>query len=251
MIRYDYHMHSSYSYDSYAAIEDMVEKACRVGLAEIAITDHIEFGFPDKDIASPRGVAANVAKIHKIRDKYENHLSVLAGIELGLKPDMADAAKKIAQTNGLDIIIGSIHDIYSLGFSHVKYFENMLSSITTSDSWDVLGHIDYISRYDNVDKARYYTDYKEVINEILKYIIGVGKGIEINTSRFSGGVHPYPDIIARYKELGGEIITIGSDAHSPEGIAAGFDIAYDMLQNLNIQYTARFRRREPFFAKID
>ena len=118
----------------------------------------------------------------------------------------------------------------------------------------MLGHIDYVVRYGNKKQEEYsYEANKDIIDEILKHLILNGKGIELNTAGFKYGLgfcHPYPEIIKRYKELGGEIITIGSDGHKPEHIAYDFGKVKDILTACNFKYYTEFKERTPIFRKI-
>ena len=120
--------------------------------------------------------------------------------------------------------------------------------------FDVLGHIDYIVRYGK-RKEKFYT-YEEVqdeIEEILKNLIATGRGLEVNTAGWKYGLkfcHPQPGIIKRYRELGGEIITIGSDAHLPEYVGYEFSRAEEVLRQCGFRYYAQFRNRKPEFIKL-
>ena len=92
----------------------------------------------------------------------------------------------------------------------------------------------------------------EEIDEVLKTAINMGKGIEINTSgmKYLGFCHPHIDILKRYRELGGEIITIGSDAHNPEKIASDFKAAEEILTACGYDFYAEFHKRKPIFKKL-
>ena len=270
MIKFDYHIHTSHSIDSKSSMDDMILRAMDLGLEEIAITDHVDFTYPDNAILSPFGVADNVLKIREMREKYAGKISILTGIEFGLRTDTAEVTQEIADTFDFDFIIGSAHEIGEFDFSYMAsgklyqnrtkyeayglYLGNLLDTIIACDSWDVLGHLDYVERYGIYeDKSLHYADFSDIIDEILRYVISLGKGIELNTSGYRygrGSSYPGADIIARYKALGGEIITIGSDAHCPAHIAIGFEEAYDVLRNMGIHHIARFKQRTPIFTKI-
>ena len=116
------------------------------------------------------------------------------------------------------------------------------------------GHIDYIVRY-GPDQNRNYTyqTYQEILDEILKTLIQKGVGIELNTGGFHYGLgepNPCTDLIRRYRQLGGEIITIGADAHKPEHIAYAFDKAAQILQSCGFSYYTVFGRRNTDFIKL-
>ena len=267
MIRYDYHIHTSHSFDSYASIEAVIQSAEHAGLREIAITDHIDFSYPDNKVVSPLGAEANIAKVHRARREHDGYLSILGGVELGLRPDVANAAMQITERLDYDLVLGSTHEFYEVSYgsheyyeglskqeAYLRYFANLYNTICSVDAWDVLGHIDYIKRYGMYrDKSLHYHEYRDIIDAILIYVISAGKGIEVNTSGIGSNCGIIPDIgiLARYKELGGEILTVGSDAHSPEGIAHGFEEALAVLQDVGIRYITAFKRRKPSFIKIE
>ncbi len=138
--------------------------------------------------------------------------------------------------------------------AYLGYFADVLNNVKTCDFFSVYGHIDFINRYGNyADKKMVYGDYKFITDEILKTLIEKGKGIEINTSGYRYGLghtHPQFELVKRYKELGGEIITVGSDAHVPEDIAKDFDKAYKMLEEAGFKYLTLFTDKKPEFVKI-
>lgn len=267
MIKFDYHTHSSHSPDSQTDMEDMVRRAIRRGLTEYAITDHIDFGYPNGEIISVYSIAENMQAMQAVAAKYASKIKVLAGVELSLRPDVAAITQDIVDTHDFDFVIGSTHDKQGIDFfwpefrqnrskneAYALYYEHMLDTVRTCDAYDVLGHFDYIKRlgkivYNDISDS----DNREIIDEILKTVIAKGKGIEINTAGISygiGHVHPHINILRRYVQLGGEIITVGSDAHNPQRIAQHFDTAHEMLQQLGVKYITRFDKRKPHFVKI-
>ena len=271
MIKFDYHTHTNHSFDGLATIDQMIQQAIALGLEEYAITDHLDFSYPDQRVLSPRGIDANVKLIEQARDKYSDKIKILVGVEFGLRPDLAEAGAKIAENYDFDIIIGSMHEINEIDFYLPNlyrgrtqrevfslYFENMLDTIKACDCFDVLGHIGYVERYARrhmggqvVDLK--YADYADIIDEILKAIINKNKGIEINTSGYAYGLrrtHPQADIVRRYRELGGEIITVGSDTHHPDNVGGSFDKAQAVLEEAGFAHITRFRNRKPEFIKF-
>ena len=268
MIKYDYHTHTSHSSDCSTPMEDMIRQAASLGLEEIAITDHMDFSYPENKMLSPLfGIAANIREINQMRERYTDDICVLIGAEINLRPDSKNVISEIVNTHNFDIIIGSVHEIGAVDFSNEKFYENrtkyeayslylqtVFEAITACSDWDILGHLCYIERYGNYDdKSLRHADLSDIIDEILKRVIHSGKGIEINTSSYHYGLgcpHPAPDIIARYIELGGEIFTIGSDAHRTESIDLGYSETYALLHNLGIKYISRFRNRVPEFVNV-
>ena len=167
-----------------------------------------------------------------------------------------------------DFVIGSSHvvhgyDPYFPPFwkthteeeGYREYFESILENIRAFDDFDVYGHIDYVVRYGPTRNENYtYARYSDVIDEILRLLIEKGKGIEINTGGFKYGLgHPNPceEILARYRELGGEIITVGADAHAPEHVGFAFEKVPQILKDAGFIYYTVFRKRKPEFIKIE
>lgn len=138
---------------------------------------------------------------------------------------------------------------------YLEYFESILENIQAFDGFDVYGHLDYVVRYGPDESERYdWKKYQEIIDEILSLLIMKGKGIELNTAGFKYGLsHPNPTegIIARYRELGGEIITIGADAHKPDDIAYDFGKVPALLKAAGFSGYTVFQSRKPKFIKLD
>ena len=130
----------------------------------------------------------------------------------------------------------------------------MLEDIKNTPDFDVLGHIDYVVRYGKNGAADYsYQKYADEIDAILRAVIERGKGIELNMAGLKYGLpfaHPHPDILRRYRELGGEIITVGADGHRPEHIAWDFEKADDILKSCGFRYYTEFKGRKPVFKLL-
>ena len=263
----DYHMHTNFSSDSKAPMEEMVKKSIEIGLKEIAITDHIDFDYPDKDYPFLYDYQTYQNSINFLKEKYSDKINILTGVEIGLQPHIKRSIDNLLISNSYDFIIGSTHCTdkkelcTSLYFenktkpqAYMQYFEDVLNSAKMYDCYNVYGHLDYIIRYGTYeDKSLDYNDYKEIIDEILITIIRKDKGIEINTSGFRYGLnctHPKLYVVKRYKELGGKIITVGSDAHSPEYIASNFDSAYNILREVGFKYITIFKNQKPIWLAI-
>lgn len=265
MYTIDYHMHTSFSTDSEAPMEEMIKAAVKKGCDEIAVTDHVDFDdrydFTDYNEYMPF--------IADLAEKYKKEIKVTFGVEIGLESLWADKVNALTAKFPFDFIIGSSHavctkDVY---FDQKEFFEGktkeqayniywdeMLKNINTCKDFCVYGHIDFISRYGMYeDNSLHYADYADRIDAVLKALIEKGKGIEINTSGFRYGIsntYPHIDILKRYKELGGEIVTVGSDAHRPEDVADHIDFAYDRLLEAGFKYITVFRARKPEFIKL-
>ncbi len=264
---WDTHMHTSFSGDSDAAPEDMIQRSIELGLPGICITDHLDLDFPESPDFVPLDPEAYTTTIPRLKEQYSDRFPVCFGIEIGLQPHLAQAHLDFVTSNDFDFVIGSSHavhgrDPYYPAFyegrperdAYMEYFESIVENILSFDDFDVYGHIDYTVRYGPTRNENYsYEAYQEILDVILKLLISHGKGIEINTAGFKYGLgHPNPteDIIRKYRELGGEIITIGSDAHAPSEIAWDFDKVPGILKDCGFSYYTVFRERSPEFIKL-
>lgn len=269
MITIDFHTHSSNSGDSETPMDQQITSAINKGIRHLCITEHMDMDFPYEKcpVSFDLDTETYFEEYKKNKIKYGNDIDLLFGVEYGLQPHLGDAMKKYVDSYPFDFVIGSAHlcdgiDVYYPEFyegrsekeAYRRYFEFELECLDTCKDFDVFGHLDYIVRYGpNKDKFYSYGEHKEVIDAILTKIVDIGKGIELNTSPLGKGLsHPNPteDIIKRYRELGGEIITIGSDAHIPENIAGHFNRAEEILVECGFTHYCYFKERKPVFVDI-
>ena len=267
MIISDYHNHTYFSADCEASAESMIEKAISLGLSRLCITDHMDpdMNFPDMDFTFD---IPEYQKKHKEwKEKYKDQIQILTGIELGLQPHIAKDLTQILASGHFDFVIGSAHlcdgidpyfPEYWVGKTEYegtyRYFEYILECIHAFDDFDVFGHVDYIVRYGPTKAENYsYHKYKEILDEILKALISKNIGLELNTAGLKYGLgfaHPHMDILKHYKELGGEIITVGSDGHKPEHLAYDFDKVPAILKEAGFEYYTMFKDRKTEFIKL-
>lgn len=272
MIFPDYHLHSSFSSDSEADISDIIDSAKAKGLSSLCITDHYDMDFPvfpdDPLMTFELDTDAYYSCMSKVRDSVAPDFDLRIGVELGVMPHIADKLNAYADAHPeLDFIIASSHlvdgfDPYRPEYfdgktdkeAYYRYFETILESVNAFQHFNVYGHIDYILRYGKSKASGFdISDYRELFYEIFRKITYLGKGIEINTGSLYRGLdfpHPHCDILSIYKECGGEIITIGSDAHSPEYVGYGFERAAELLKKYNFKYYCTFKKQKPDFHLI-
>ena len=268
---FDYHIHTVFSKDSRIGVEEAVERALELGIKEIAITDHAELNvWRPGDIYTDDmfDMDIYIEKLQAVQKQYGDRISVKIGIEMGLQWEEQARIGEIINGYPFDFVIGSSHTIdrqdlyYKQLFrgktkeaAYEKYFNEVLKIVKSMDAYSVYGHLDLVRRYafgEYEDIALSEKEY-EMIREILKHIIEKGKGIEINTSGFRYGIgttNPSLEVLEIYKELGGQIITVGSDAHKIEQLGYGILDAYEVLKGLGYQYITTFNQREPQFIKL-
>ena len=265
-MRADVHMHCGFSNDSETRPEDMVESAIAKGLSVICFTDHYDKDNLDWGDEAIFDVESYFQKMIELREEYRDQIDIRIGAEIGMQPYLAEYYQDFMAQHPFDFVIGSVHSVleHDVALDFFKkhsdpegykiYFEEMLQDVQKIKSYDVLGHLDYIVRYSNQGSKGFdLNDYMDIIEEILKQVIAHGKGIEMNMSGLKYGLgapHPQPEIIKRYRELGGEIITVGADGHIPEHIAYDYHLADDILKSCGFKYYTEFKGRKPLFVKI-
>lgn len=275
----DYHVHTHFSTDSEAPMEDMVKTAIAKGMNSICFTDHIDYGFPEHLDTFLFDIPSYLKEIARLRTLYGNKLFIYQGVEMGIKNDVYEECDHLAKSFPFDFIIGSTHlvdnedpyypDIWNSMDEKkciLRFFECTLENVRMNLDYDVYGHLDYIIRYaPSVLPYRkngqavpsklcdVMKDYGDIIDAILRELIKQGKGLECNTAGFHYGVgHPNPNeaILKHYRSLGGEILTIGSDAHQPEHLGYEFLKLPALLSSLGFNYYTTFQKRKPVFHPL-
>lgn len=280
----DLHTHSNFSPDAQrdTSIDRMAVRAEETGLSYIAVTDHCdcnywlpsyETDYPeyqqgDSMMFGSRDYAlGSIERTAELKEKYPH---LLCGIELGQLVQAPEIAARVASDERLDFVIGSLHmnrgkpDFYWIKYNELDsseiyalldaYFAEELEVCKTAD-FDVLGHLTYPLRYISGD---YGTDidlsrYDDIIREIFCTLISRGKGIELNTSGYRQKYgKPFPDLeyVKLYRSLGGEIITLGSDAHRISDIGGGIKQGAELLKEASFEYTAVYKKRSPEFIRL-
>ena len=260
---FDYHMHSRVSFDSKAEPLDMALAAKRAGLKEICFTDHLDY---EQGMAHD-AMAFDTAAYHAAYDDLQvPGLKIRRGMEFGLKPYNVQQLKTDLQRRPFDFVLGSVHhvdelDIYFEPYWRGKtvhqaverYLQETLACVKVHEDFDVLGHLTYISKVSaHPDpKPVFYEDYPELFDEILLTLARKGKGMEINSSGVDrcGDFLPMKQLFVRFKELGGEIVTMGSDAHDPARVGQYADRACGILKDV-FGYVCTFEDRKPIFHKL-
>jgi len=269
MLAADCHVHSGFSSDADTPVEQMIEAAIAQGRRYFYLTDHHDIDYPvgedERDFILD--MESYLATLEQLRNKYQPKIEIRTGMELGLQAQIADKVNAFAAKYPVDFVIGSSHLVHGQDPYYAEYYEgkteqqayeqyflSILENAQAFDCFQVYGHLDYIVRYGHGGAASYHcSDYVDIIDEILRTAIEKGIGIELNTSGLKYGLgfaHPHPDILKRYRELGGEILTIGSDAHKPEHIAWDFDVVPDLLKACGFRYYTTFAERKPEFHKL-
>lgn len=261
----DFHMHTVFSKDGEATPEEMIQEAIRRGLRTICITDHHDLDYTEPGFEID--FEAYFPTLQGLQEKYRDQIEILIGMEFGLQKHLGKECDKLATEYPFDFILGSVHLIdgqdpyYRTYFDdktdeegYRRGFEVILEGVRTTDHFDSLGHVDYFVRYGKHQAKEYsYIKFADYLDAILKHLIENGKALELNTGGWKYGLsfaHPHQDVLRRYKELGGEMITIGSDAHNVVHLAYDFERVKDYLEACGFKYYTEFRQRKPHFCAI-
>lgn len=260
---FDFHMHSNFSADCDTPMEKTIEAAIEKGLTEICFTEHIDYDYPDESIVFDLDIPNYTRKVAEMRTKFADKITIRKGVEIGVQPYLLPRYEELLAEEAFDFIICSMHttdkkDLHSGNFftgrtpeeAYQLYYEELLYCVTHFDQYSILGHLDLVKRYKKLDTN---ADFHGIIREIFNTIIPKGKGIEVNASGFAYGLEgamPSRDILSLYKECGGEIITIGSDAHFPEHVAHRFPEILQTLEQIGFKYITTFEKMQPTFHAI-
>lgn len=260
---FDYHLHTAVSFDGRMNAEQAVEAAVKMGLKEICFTDHVDFDplVPENKLRYE--VADYNAAYEGLKHK---DLVIRQGMEFGLLPDNVQMFREELAKRPYDFVIGSVHFVEGLDVYFDEYWQNKtvdeaeridleqtLECVRVHDDFDVLGHLTYITktRGNPLKRPIPYKKYRELTDEILKILVQKGKGIEVNTSgmRDANVFLPTEDYLRRFKELGGQIVTVGSDAHDADRVGQYCREACALVQDI-FGYVCTFQDRKPIFHKF-
>ncbi|UTY39068.1 histidinol-phosphatase HisJ family protein [Allocoprobacillus halotolerans] len=277
----DYHVHTHFSDDSEYVMEDVIKDAIRMNMNEICFTDHVDYGIKvdqefltkDEILKLSQGhefAPLNVHYSHYFKEierlrKIYSQITIKQGMEFGIQTHTIPLFQKLFNQYDFDFIILSCHQVEDKEFwtqdfqrgktqqeYNLRYYQEILNVITQYKDYSVLGHLDLIARYDRAGNYS-FQNIKSIVTEILKIVIQEGKGIEINTSSYRYNLKdltPSRDILKLYKELGGKIITIGSDSHKKEHLGAYIKETKKELKTLGFEYYCTFKNMEPIFHKL-
>ena len=259
----DFHMHSRVSFDGHDTGADLAKAALSAGLKEICFTDHLDY--------DSLGKMGNMAfSTEEYSEEYDHltlpGLTIRRGMEFGLARDNQEQFRQDLKRRPFDFVLGSIHfvdglDVYfdeywqdkTVYQAERRYLEETLACVRAHEDFDVLAHLTYISKppCHPTHQPLSHAAHREIIDEILRVLVEKGKGLEMNTSGVDrcGDFLPTADIFRRFRELGGEIVTVGSDAHRCNRVGQYTDRACACLGDI-FGYVCTFENRKPVFHKL-
>ncbi len=258
------HNHTRFSPDSNTEINALCDKAVNKNMKGIAITDHYDFCI-EGICQSIEPIKESFSAANSAKDKYKNRLIVLSGIEIGGMMWAKKQEEGLVKSFDFDVVINSVHHIEKNGeevsffyddFTPESakecidiYFDTLLY-VAKNMNGDILAHITYPYRYlnGNWKFGLMWQDKISEIEEIFKILIKREKAIEINTAHIGKGINdfsPNEEIVALYRKMGGELITIGSDCHTENDVDRGFLEAKEMLKRCGFSDYYYFEKRKP------
>ena len=277
----DYHIHSKYSDDSEEEMEIIVLSAIEKGFYEICFTDHVDYGvkiehkeYLKLDDRKKKVTNSNVdypnyfKEIEELQEKYRNSIKIKKGLEFGMQVHTVPQFQKLFNQYEMDFVILSCHQVGNMEFwtgdfqkgktpdeYNREYYNEIYDVINTYDNYSILGHLDLIQRYNKEFEGNVYPLEKnrEIIEKILKKVIEKGKGIEVNTSSFAYGLDdltPAEEILKMYYNLGGKVITVGSDSHRAKDVGRHITYIYEKLKEIGFKDICTFEKMKPVFHTL-
>lgn len=272
----DYHVHSSFSDDSVWAMEDVIKAAIDLGLDEICFTEHVDYGIKVDIDEKPTHVRngstmTNVSydkyfsTLSEMIEKYKEKITIKKGLEFGVQMHTRKRYEDLVARYPLDFVLLSIHQVGDIEFYtdefmanksqleyNMAYFKEMYDVVRNYKDYSVLAHMDVMCRHDPCGELP-FEKIKDIVASILKVVISDGKGIELNTSWHRYGLKeatPSLGILRLYKDLGGKIITLGSDSHRKGQLSDGIKEDIELLKTLCFEEICTFDKMVPIFHKI-
>lgn len=273
----DYHVHSEFSDDSDYPLLDVVRDAAAMGIDELCFTDHVDYGvkvdwdsgeeikrrngFPYVNVDYPR----YVAKLQEARRLYGDQIKVKLGLEFGMQVHTIPRYEALFARYPFDFIILSVHEVENKEFwtqefqqgrtqeeYHLRYYEELLALVRRYKHYSVLGHVDLIARYDEAGVYP-FEKIKPILTDIFRQVIADGKGIELNTSYHRYGLRdttPARAILELYRDLGGQVLTLGSDSHRPQHLGAYLEEGKKLLYDLGFRRFCTFDHMKPTYHDL-
>lgn len=264
----DFHMHTYFSPDGHMTAQEAIEAGIRAGVTDLCFTEHMDLGHHMEQFNRVPEFDRMKSTVEEMRKQFPE-MNIYHGVEAGYIRDTAEMTARVLATQDLDYVLLSTHCVDGMDCylpeakrgrdketAYKRYLETVYESVTDSclqDAYDCVGHIGYIA------KCMYYEDnvlpyemFPGLFDDILLQLVKQEKGMEVNTSgvKRAGHVLPHPSIVRRYYELGGRIITVGSDAHRTDRVGEYVCDTLRVIKKCGFQEVAVFSKREAKFIGI-
>ena len=271
---FDNHNHSQFSFDGgKSSVIGCTRAALAKGLSGVAFTDHCDFFVPqmkaqfENPMPEVFDIPAQQQEIDKVQATIDSEsgagcIKILKGIEIGMHEEHHEYIRKMMTEHSFDQFIASVHyldgtDPFYGGYYDDKdwktayrhYLETIFKEMTWLQDFDIMGHYDYVVRYAPYPQnCMTYRDFSDILDEMLRYLVHEGKALEINTKSYQlykgREVILDTNVLLRYQELGGEIISLGSDSHAPDRLGENFTHFAAFLKSLGFRWSAHYEKRK-------
>ncbi len=276
MFKCDYHTHTRFSFDG-AAIstpETLCLAAIENGVTDLAITDHFECNWRAEAAYPPYDADSAYAVIMETKEKYKEKLHLTYGIEVGQANQYPDEARALLSSHNYEFVIASIHnltgapDFYYFDFAEMKktgqlsyighlferHIGEMCAAIDALPKVDTVAHLTYMQRYCALSGLEYdFTKHSESAEKLFKKMISKEIALEVNLSTLWKGLGfamPDREFLSLYRDCGGKLITVGTDAHSPEHIGECVEEGFALLKSVGLEDIVVVRNGEKTIVKI-
>lgn len=256
----DSHIHCAFSSDSSTNPVEIIEKSISLGLSKIWFTDHCDIDYPDHEDLFLLDFPNYFETLSKLQKEYHSQIQIFIGVEMGLQPHLMSRIQTYVDSYPFDFVIGSTHTVgrkdpafpsfyqdRPIEEGLHSYFQEILHNLSSTDCYDTCAHLDYAVRYlPRKDEDFVLDHFMPEIDSILQYLIKQDKSLEVNTGGFRCGLNrtnPGREILQRYYELGGINLTLGSDAHTPEYLAANFEEVISTLTTIGFDHYCIYENR--------
>lgn len=268
---YDSHVHSQYSDDSEQTFAEIYHAAVKRGLRGLTVTDHANLSIIEED-RTFESITASAQEAKNANRCFGNEVRIFCGVEVSEHFDDMNNTNQLLHLADYDVVIGSVHRIEFGGWKDFyskivfdesfhteelygymgRYFEYLLRVAEQAD-YDILAHLTCPLRYINgkYHRGLRLEPYREVIDEILHCVLRRNKSLEVNTSGIRGmydNLMPDRSIIQRYFDIGGRLITLGSDAHTPSRVGNAFEETVNLLSKIGFHGYYHYEHRQPKFT---
>ncbi len=264
MYRMDYHLHTRHSMDCEMTLDTLCEAAIAAGLDEICVTDHTDFGHPHIPERFAPVISEWLADVERAQRAYPR-LLIRVGLEIGDNPLIRDEIRAFHRALPLDFRLLSLHlvdndDPYfqecfktqGQDAFYRRYVEAVLDSALCwpAEEYDAIAHLGYCAKfapYPVETRALRWRHAPDLFDALFRVMAREGKALEINVSgrKTMGECIPDRELLARFRAVGGEFVTLGSDAHYAAYVGRWLDDAREMAKEIGFRYVLTFDRAEP------